>query len=118
IILAMTLAFATAANLGLKLMFAKPRPPADESHIAVFTLSYPSGHALMTGVLAGALALLATASGTTARRMALACAVLTTLLVGLSRIRLGAHWPTDVIAGWLTALALTSALAAWLERAR
>lgn len=105
----------------MKMVFDRPRP--DLTGVArVFTASFPSGHALASAVVYLSIGVfVARAAPTRALSVyALACAVFITLMVGLSRIYLGVHYPTDVLAGWLTGAgwALSCWLAAelWLAR--
>jgi undecaprenyl-diphosphatase len=98
----------------LKATVDRPRPDL-VSHLAeVQTLSFPSGHAMLSAVTYLTLgALLArTAEGRTMKVYVLGIAVLTTLLVGLSRVYLGVHWPSDVLAGWCAGFAW--AMLCWL----
>ncbi len=97
-----------------KLAFARPRPELVPHGAEIYTASFPSGHAMMAAVVYLTLgALLArTQSGRRVKAYILAVAVILTLLVGASRVYLGVHWPTDVLAGW--ALGGTWALACWL----
>jgi undecaprenyl-diphosphatase len=90
---------------GLKLTVNRPRP-----HVAGALAeppnnpSFPSGHALMTMAVYGTLGLLL---GRIDRRRAvlfLALGVLLSLLVGLTRVVIGVHYPFDVLAGWLAGL--------------
>ncbi len=93
---------------------ARPRPTA-EPLIPESGYSFPSGHTLTSTATYGLLALIAWRSQLSllARRAAVVAGVVIPLMVGLSRIALGVHWPTDVLAGWLMGTAFV-ALAATL----
>lgn len=95
---------------GLKGLFARPRPPAELHLDMVSTESFPSSHA---GASAAVYLTLAVVLARTSRRPVvraylIACAAALTGLVGVSRVYLGVHYPTDVLAGW--AVGLTWAL--------
>ncbi|MGD9527542.1 phosphatase PAP2 family protein [Pseudonocardia sp.] len=87
---------------GLKILLDRARPPEMDRLVAVADESLPSGHATMATVVIGALVALAWAGRTVASRAALvALAALWIGAVGATRIYLGVHWFTDVVAGWL-----------------
>ncbi|MGC4252300.1 MAG: phosphatase PAP2 family protein [Sphingobium sp.] len=95
-------------NLGLKQIFAAPRPDILPHLDMVHSYSFPSGHAAGTMILFGALAMLA------GRRPAYAAAGLAVACIGISRIWLGVHWPSDVIAGWIEGLGWLAFCRLWL----
>lgn len=104
-----------------KLGFDRPRPDLVPHGMDVFTPSFPSGHALSSAVVYLTLgALLArTESEPWVKAYVLGLAVVLTLLVGLSRVYLGVHWPTDVLAGWTLGAswaALCWLVVIWLQR--
>ena len=108
----------TALSSLLKLGFARPRPDLVPHAVEVYTASFPSGHAMLSAVTYLTLAaLLARVQPRRRLRIyVLALAVLTSLLVGASRVYLGVHWPSDVAAGWCVGAAW--ALLCWLAALR
>lgn len=91
-----------AMNLS-KLIFARGRPPIPERLVEISSYSFPSGHATMSALLATvAIAVMLRSTTPWLRRPAvLAVPVVLSLAIGFSRIYLGAHWATDVVAGWV-----------------
>jgi undecaprenyl-diphosphatase len=95
---------------------ARPRPPG--ATLEVFSFSFPSGHTTNSTTTYGLIALVAWRSQLPLglRRIAVAIGVTVPILVGLSRIGLGVHFPSDVVGGWLLGVAFVS-LGAVLIRA-
>jgi membrane-associated phospholipid phosphatase len=110
-------AMAGAAVLfrGLKLVLDRPRPPLVDRLVEAGNESLPSGHATMSVVVIGALVVLAWAGrGAAARATMVAAAVVWVGAVGATRIYLGVHWFSDVVAGWLVGAAwLAVCVLAW-----
>ena len=105
-------------NTGLKSVFQRARPDVVPHLYDVMTLSFPSGHAATSAAVyltLGAL-LMRVAKRPITKIYCMAVALIATFTIGLTRIYLGVHYPTDVLAGWL--IGLSWALACWvLERA-
>lgn len=110
----------TLLNNVLKYGFDRPRP--ELSHAArVFSPSFPSGHATMATVVYLTLGVLLIRTTNLPRLKAYyaSLAVLLTVVVGLSRVYLGVHFASDVVAGWCTGGAwalLCWTVALWLQR--
>lgn len=94
---------AALVSHGTKLLIGRARPDVVVHLVDVSTFSFPSGHALLSASIYLTLgALLARQFPQPAlRRYFIAVAACITVLIGLSRIYLGVHWPSDVLAGWL-----------------
>lgn len=105
----------------LKTFFDRPRPDLVPHESIVYTASFPSGHSMMSAVTYLTLAALLSRLQTRAQLRAylFGIALLLTVLIGVSRVYLGVHWPTDVLAGWSAGAAwaaLCWLLATWLQR--
>jgi undecaprenyl-diphosphatase len=101
-------------SLLLKRGYARPRPDLVPHESFVYTASFPSGHSMMSAVVYLTLGALL-ARVLPRRRMKLlviVCALGATALTGVSRVYLGVHWPTDVLAGW--AIGASWAVGCWL----
>jgi undecaprenyl-diphosphatase len=98
-----TCALGTLVQQALKAAVGRERPvwpdPVDTAHFA----AYPSGHALTATVVCGLILWLLHhhGAGRALWLTALTVAVISVVGVGLTRIWLGVHWPSDVLGGWL-----------------
>jgi membrane-associated phospholipid phosphatase len=103
---AVTMLGASLLNTILKLVFKRPRPVPYFNLLMPETYSFPSGHSLASCCFFGALAALLSVRIKSKRKRAVlwVFAVVMFLLIGLSRIYLGVHYTTDVIAGFSAAL--------------
>jgi undecaprenyl-diphosphatase len=101
--------------VGLKHLIGRDRPPSGDRLLQIETFSMPSGHAMMSTVVYGLMAV-AGYQGTRwvrTHRWVLAAAPILAVAIGWSRVYLGVHWMTDVIAGWVIGV-LYVAAASWL----
>jgi undecaprenyl-diphosphatase len=105
----------------LKDAFGRARPDLVPHGVEVHTLSFPSGHAMLaaaTYLTLGAL-LARVQPHPRVKTYVLTVAAVLTVLIGVSRVHLGVHWPSDVLAGWCVGAAwalLCWMAAVWLQR--
>ncbi len=113
ILIAATTLGAQLASTILKLSFDRPRPELVPPFAHEYTASFPSGHAMLSAAiyLTLALQLAATHRDLLIRGYLIAVALGIVIAVGISRVYLGVHWPTDVLAG--CAAGGTRALLGW-----
>jgi undecaprenyl-diphosphatase len=112
-IMAGTVLLADISSEALKHLYGRPRPDLVPHGSYVYSASFPSGHSTLSAAtfltLAMLIASLEPARGTKAMAFVVAGALV--LAIGFSRVYLGVHWPSDVLAGWC--LGGAWALAAW-----
>ena len=95
----------------LKLVFHRPRPPVFFGLEEPASYSFPSGHAMLSVCFFGMAAAIVTArSGTRHRAWIWTGAAAASLLIGISRIYLGMHYPSDVLAGYAAAVIWVAAV--------
>ena len=105
---------ASGLVVALKIALHRQRPNLWMSLAPEQSFSFPSGHAMIT--LTVALAVMLVAWQSRSRRLFLLAGVTFTLLVGFSRVYLGVHYPSDILAGWTAAVAWTFGLRAIVYR--
>ena len=108
LVFASTVVIAQITAEVLKQLFGRPRPGLVSHLDLVYSSSYPSGHAMMTPAVYLTLAAII-AAGERRRgekTLLIGCAALIVAAVGVSRVYLGVHWPTDVLAGWILGAAV------------
>ncbi|MGI5448376.1 phosphatase PAP2 family protein [Streptomyces sp. CA-243310] len=108
---------ASVVQQGLKALVGRERPewpdPVDSAHFA----AYPSGHAMTATVVCGTLLwLLPEKTPRSKAAAAWTLAVVSVVGVGLTRLYLGVHWFSDVLAGWLLGVALVALVTLWRPR--
>ncbi|HYC33235.1 MAG TPA: phosphatase PAP2 family protein [Gemmatimonadales bacterium] len=105
----------------LKLAFDRARPDLVPHGSLIYTSSFPSGHSTMAAVtyLTLGAVLMRTDKRPAVKLYLMSIAVFLTIAVGVSRVYLGVHWPTDVLAGWTLGAAwaiICWLTAKWLQR--
>ena len=109
-VITVTAASGEIVNQLLKNLFDRPRPTVVPHLRDVVSTSFPSGHAMESAIIyltLGAMMMRAV-EGRLTKAYCMIMAVTLTLLVGISRVYLGVHYPTDVIGGWIFGFAWAS----------
>jgi undecaprenyl-diphosphatase len=103
VLLALTVLSASLVNMGFKALFGRPRPEIVPHLTEAGGASFPSGHSFNAAstYIAFALALAALSHRGAVRHTLVASAMVLSLAIAWSRVWLGVHWPSDVMAGWL-----------------
>lgn len=98
----------------IKNVVGRPRPSFVARYDLIASSSFPSGHSMMAPAIYFTLAAIIAAGELRpgARRLLMVGSVLLVIAIGVSRVYLGVHWPTDVVAGWTLGSAV--ALLAWV----
>ncbi len=118
---AVAVASGTILGALLKSGFDRPRPDLVPHGTVVYTSSFPSGHSMTSAVVYLTLAALLIRVQTRRRLKLylLSLALLITIAVGVSRVYLGVHWPSDVLAGWAAGAAwavMCWCVALWMQQ--
>lgn len=102
IFLIVTVITGMALSFALKYGFHRPRPELVPHITKVYTSSFPSGHAMMSALTYACLTCVGMhlVSERLLKTGFVCVAIAVVALVGLSRVFLGVHWPTDILAGW------------------
>ncbi len=101
-------------NLLLKSIFSRARPDVWQQLVSEQTFSFPSGHAMASASLAASLVVILWY--TRWRKAAIILGVLYVFVIGFSRLYLGVHYPTDIVAGWAASVAWVAAVAIVFSR--
>jgi undecaprenyl-diphosphatase len=115
---AVTFVAGGVVGLVLKLLFGRARPEWLDPVARAPGYAFPSGHAMTSALFAAVLLLVVLPLVRRGRPLLWAAAVLMPAVTGLSRIVLGVHWTSDVVAGWLLGVAVVAVTAAAYLRGR
>lgn len=106
------------ASTLLKLGYGRDRPTLFEEITLPSTYSFPSGHSMLSFAVYGAIAAIAVRLAPRLRWIVIPAAVVLVLVVGLSRMYLGVHWPLDVVGGYAAAAPLLAVTLYLMHRIR
>jgi undecaprenyl-diphosphatase len=107
---------AWGVNILIKVLVARPRPGLFHEIVVPPTYSFPSGHAMVSCAIYGALAAVVIQLAPRRRVPVVAATALLVLTIGFSRVYLGVHWPSDVVAGFAAAVPLLAVTLHLLHR--
>jgi membrane-associated phospholipid phosphatase len=105
-------------RFALKMSIARARPQLWPPLVHESTYAFPSGHAIGTSAFYPLLAWTVFAARSKRKWPWIVLAVLAVLVVGIGRLYMGIHWPTDVLGGWAIGFTVAAAAIAWLRRGR
>lgn len=102
VLLAVAIVGGGVCDFFLKDAFLRPRPELVPHAVYAYGTSFPSGHSMLSALTYLTLGMVLARSQRrwTVRLYVLTAAILLTAMVGVTRVYLGVHWPTDVLAGW------------------
>lgn len=107
---------AALANIGFKALFNRPRPELWQHLLPETGFSFPSGHVMLSASLLAAIVIVLWDKPY--KWTVLTVAIILAIIVGISRVYIGVHYPSDVLAGWSIVLALAFGLLAVKEKMR
>lgn len=118
VLLALTVLTGSIVNTLLKALFGRPRPEIVPHLTEAGGASFPSGHSFNSAstYIALALAFAALSPRAGVRHTLIAAAIVLSMMIAWSRVWLGVHWPSDVMAGWLGGAAWAFTASALLYR--
>ncbi len=111
-LLATSFVLSTVVDVVVKLLVHRPRPQLWD-HVREFSFSFPSGHSLRSVVIYGILAFLIGRHNPHLKLVTWMFYGVFVGLIGFSRLYLGVHWPSDVLASWIIAATMLWAALLW-----
>ncbi len=102
LILVVTVVLAQICGSSLKSLYDRPRPDLVPHGSYVYSASFPSGHSMLSATTYLTLAMLISSlePQRSTKALVFCLALMLMLAIGFSRVYLGVHWPSDVLAGW------------------